>query len=126
MLWLLGTFATVNLLFAPLGVLIPLITKFNLADDWRHRGLRFESALAIVVTVNRLGGLAGAIALSAWGGLKRRRVRGGVRHRPVREPAARARRRQGLARRDGGAARRRVGTLVPGHRPASTRGATAV
>src|SRR5207249_5014664 len=47
MLWLLGTFAMANLIAAPGTVLQPLLVKFNLAPDWRARGLTFESALAL-------------------------------------------------------------------------------
>ena len=34
-LWLLGTFTVANLAVAPAGVLVPLLVKFNLADDWQ-------------------------------------------------------------------------------------------
>ncbi len=76
MLWLLGTFAVVNLLTAPLGVFQPLLLKFNLAPDWSARGLTFESALATMATVGSVGGLIGGIVISGWGGLKRKRVYG--------------------------------------------------
>lgn len=76
LLWLLGTFAVVNLLITPVGVLEPLILKFTLAPDWKARGLTFESALAILATVSGLGGVIGGVAVSAWGGLRSRRVYG--------------------------------------------------
>jgi len=76
MLWLIGTFAAVNFILGPVTVLQPLIVKFNLANDWRARHFTFESALALLATVHGVGGLVGAIGLSAWGGLKRRRVLG--------------------------------------------------
>jgi MFS family permease len=76
MLWLIGQFATVNFILAPIVVLQPMLVKFNLAADWRARHFTFESALAMLATANGLGGLAGALAISAWGGLKRRRVLG--------------------------------------------------
>lgn len=76
MLWLSGTFAAVNFLLGPITVMQPLIVKFNLARDWHARHFTFESALALLATVNGVGGLAGAIAVSAWGGLRRKRVLG--------------------------------------------------
>ncbi|MBI5565438.1 MAG: MFS transporter [Chloroflexi bacterium] len=76
MLWLLGTFAVVNLFGAPVGVFLRLMLKFNLAPDWTARGLSFESALALMATMGSVGGLAGGIFISTWGGLKRRRVYG--------------------------------------------------
>lgn len=76
MLWLLGTFAVVNLFGAPSAVLQPLLVKVNLAPDWTARGFEFASALAVLATAQGLGGLVGGIAISAWGGLRRRRVLG--------------------------------------------------
>jgi DHA3 family macrolide efflux protein-like MFS transporter len=76
MLWLIGTFAMVNFILGPITVLQPLIVKFNLAPDWQARHFTFASALALLATVHGVGGLAGAISISAWGGLKRRRVLG--------------------------------------------------
>jgi MFS family permease len=76
MIWLLGTFAMLNLLTAPLGVFQPLLLKFNLAPDWSARGMTFEAALATVATVSSIGGLIGGLAISTWGGLKKKRVYG--------------------------------------------------
>ncbi len=76
MLWLLGTFAVVNLFGAPSAVLQPMLVKFNLATDWQARGFEFASALALLATAQGLGGLVGGIAISAWGGLKAKRVLG--------------------------------------------------
>ena len=76
MLWLSAMFAAGNFILGPVVVLQPLIVKFNLAADWSARHFTFESALALLATMNGIGGLAGAIAVSAWGGLKRRRVVG--------------------------------------------------
>ena len=76
MLWLLGTFAVVNLLGAPVGVFQRLLLKFNLAADWTARGLTFESALALMATVGSVGGVAGGVFISTWGGLKNKRVYG--------------------------------------------------
>ncbi len=76
MLWLLGTFAMANLLASPIGVFQPLLVKFNLAADWGARGLTFEAALAMLGSATGFGGLIAGAAVSAWGGLKRRRVYG--------------------------------------------------
>ena len=76
MLWLLGTFAVLNLLAAPIGVFEPLLLKFNLAADWSARGMTFEAGLATLATIGSLGGLLGGVAVSAWGGLKKKRVYG--------------------------------------------------
>lgn len=76
LLWLLGTFALCNFLSAPLGVLYPLIIKFQLAADWTARGFNLEAALALFGTLISVGGLAGGLIISAWGGLKKNRVYG--------------------------------------------------
>jgi MFS family permease len=76
MLWLLGTFTVANFVVAPSAVITPLLVKFNLAPDWTARRLTFETALALIGTMSGLGGLAGGVFVSVWGGLKRRRVYG--------------------------------------------------
>lgn len=76
MLWLLGTFTVANFVVAPAAVITPLLVKFNLAPDWTARGLTFETALALIGTMSGLGGLAGGVFMSLWGGLKRKRVYG--------------------------------------------------
>ncbi|HTM56842.1 MAG TPA: MFS transporter [Candidatus Udaeobacter sp.] len=76
MLWLSAMFAAGNFILGPVVVLQPLIVKFNLAADWRARHFTFETALALLATLNGVGGLVGAVVISAWGGLKRRRVVG--------------------------------------------------
>jgi MFS transporter, DHA3 family, macrolide efflux protein len=76
MLWLLGTFAVVNLLGSPVGVFQRLFLKFNLASDWLARGMSFEAALALLATVGSIGGLAGGLLISTWGGLKQKRIYG--------------------------------------------------
>lgn len=78
MLWLLGTFAVVNLLSSPVGVFQRLLLKFNLAADWTAQGMTFEAALALLATIGSVGGLAGGLLVSTWGGLKRKRVYGVV------------------------------------------------
>jgi DHA3 family macrolide efflux protein-like MFS transporter len=50
--------------------------KYNLAFDWAARGMTFESSLALLATIGSVGGLAGGILISSWGGLKRKRIYG--------------------------------------------------
>lgn len=76
LLWLLGSFTVANFVGAPLGVLEPLIVKFNLAADWTARGYTYETAIALLGSVTGIGGVIGGIFVSTWGGLKRRRVYG--------------------------------------------------
>ncbi|HEX8229028.1 MAG TPA: MFS transporter [Chloroflexia bacterium] len=76
LIWLLMTFTVVNFATAPLEVFTPLLLKFNLAADWRAQGFTFESSLALIYTLAGLGGVAGGLAMSAWGGLKGRKVYG--------------------------------------------------
>jgi DHA3 family macrolide efflux protein-like MFS transporter len=76
LLWLLGTFTVINFVFAPLGIFIPLLVKFNLAPDWTARGMTFETAFALIATLGGVGGVLGGVLISAWGGLKKRRVYG--------------------------------------------------
>ncbi len=76
MLWLLLTFAMANFVASPTQVFLPLINKFNLAADWTAKGFTFESSFALISSVAAVGGLVGGIFISAWGGLKRRRVYG--------------------------------------------------
>jgi len=78
LLWLLGTFTVANFAAGPVGVFEPLILKFNLAPDWSARGFTFETALALLASVGSVGGVAGGVLISAWGGLRRRRVYGVV------------------------------------------------
>lgn len=76
MLWLLGTFTVANFVASPVGVFQPLILKFDLAADWMARGFSFETALALLSSSFSIGGLAGGLFISTWGGLRRRRVWG--------------------------------------------------
>jgi DHA3 family macrolide efflux protein-like MFS transporter len=78
MLWLLGTFTVANFVGAPLEVFMPLLLKFNLAPDWAARGFTFETAMALLGSVAGIGGVVGGVFISAWGGLKRKRVYGVV------------------------------------------------
>ena len=78
MLWLLGTFTVANFVGAPLEVFMPLLLKFNLAPDWAARGFTFETAMALLGSVAGIGGVVGGVFISAWGGLRRKRVYGVV------------------------------------------------
>jgi len=78
LLWLLGTFTVANFVTSPLGVLEPLIVKFNLVADWSPRGFTFETAFALLTSVASIGGVVGGVFISAWGGLKKKRVYGVV------------------------------------------------
>jgi len=62
----------------PVQVLQPLVVKFNLVADWSARGFSFETALALLGSVLGIGGVIGGSLISAWGGLKARRVYGVV------------------------------------------------
>jgi predicted MFS family arabinose efflux permease len=55
-----------------------LFVKFNLAPDWSGRGFSLETALALLGTVAGIGGVVGGVLISAWGGLKKRRIYGVV------------------------------------------------
>jgi MFS family permease len=74
-LWLLGTFTVANFVGGT-QILMPLVLKFQLAPDWMARGMSFEAALAILTTITSVGGVAGGLLISAWGGLKKNRVMG--------------------------------------------------
>lgn len=76
LLWLLGTFTVANFTLSPMQVFEPLLVKFNLAADWSARGLSFATALALLASAGAVGGVAGGFFISAWGGLKTRRVYG--------------------------------------------------
>jgi hypothetical protein len=78
LLWLLATFTAINFATAPMGVFQPIILKFNLAPDWSSQGYTFETALALLAAIASVGGVLGGIAISTWGGLKKRRVYGVV------------------------------------------------
>lgn len=78
LLWLLGTFAVANLTGTPVVILLPLLVKFTLAADWLARGFSYEAALATLSTTLGVGGVAGGVVITVWGGLKSRRVYGVV------------------------------------------------
>jgi len=76
LLWLLGTFTVANFTTAGAAVYDPLLVRFRLVEDWTARGFTYETALAFLNSALGIGGLVGGIAISMWGGLKRRRVYG--------------------------------------------------
>jgi MFS transporter, DHA3 family, macrolide efflux protein len=76
LLALLLTFAAVNFCWSPLQVFETLLLKGQLAVSLRANGLSFQAGLALLSTLAAVGGLAGGVLVSAWGGLKRRRIYG--------------------------------------------------
>jgi DHA3 family macrolide efflux protein-like MFS transporter len=66
-LWLTANGALVNLAFAPLMLLLPLLVRDRLAADRALHGLSFEAALALVNTVGGLGGVIGGVLVSIFG-----------------------------------------------------------
>jgi DHA3 family macrolide efflux protein-like MFS transporter len=75
MLWLLGTFTVANFV-GGVFLLEALVVKFNLVGDWSRHGFTLKTALALVTTVSSIGGVAGGIFISTWGGLRNRRILG--------------------------------------------------
>lgn len=78
LLWLLASFTVGNLAGAVVGVLPPLLLRFNLHGALALHGLSLQSGLAVFSTVSSVGGLAGGLLMSIWGGLRQRRVYGVV------------------------------------------------
>ncbi|WP_407571048.1 MFS transporter [Deinococcus altitudinis] len=76
LLMLLLTFAAVNFSWSPLQVFDTLLLKGQLSADLSAHGLDFTAGLALFSTLSAVGGVAGGVLVSAWGGLKRRRVLG--------------------------------------------------
>lgn len=76
MLWLLVTVTAANLFFSFMSTLRPLVVKFDLVNDWAANGFTFETALALVSSAIGIGGVIGGLIISAWGGLKERRIYG--------------------------------------------------
>lgn len=76
LLWLLLLFAVANFTSSPLEVFKPVILRFGLAADWTAKGYTFETALALLGTMQGVGALAGGLLVSTWGGLKEKRAYG--------------------------------------------------
>ena len=66
-LWLTANGSLVNLMFAPLMVLLPILVRDRLAADRAAHGLSFEAALALVNTLGGLGGVVGGILVGVIG-----------------------------------------------------------
>jgi MFS family permease len=76
LLSLLLTFAVVNFAASPLTVFEPLLVKFQLSGNWNALGLNYASALAVLTTAGAVGGVVGGVVMTAWGGLRSRRIYG--------------------------------------------------
>lgn len=68
--------AALNFATAAIPVYQTLLTTFTLEPDRAARGLSFAATLAIIQTATSAGMFLGGLTISAWGGLKRRRVLG--------------------------------------------------
>ncbi len=66
-LWLTANGSLVNLTFAPLMLLMPLLVRDRLAADRALHGLSFEAALALVNAVGGLGAVLGGVVLGVVG-----------------------------------------------------------
>jgi MFS transporter, DHA3 family, macrolide efflux protein len=66
-LWLIANGSMVNLAFAALMLLLPLLVRDRLAADRAAHGLNFEAALALVNTAGGLGGVIGGVVLGIVG-----------------------------------------------------------
>ncbi|MEP7028149.1 MAG: MFS transporter [Candidatus Eisenbacteria bacterium] len=66
-LWLTANGTLVNLMFAPLMLLMPLLVRDRLAADRALHGLSFEAALALVNAVGGLGAVLGGVVLGIVG-----------------------------------------------------------
>jgi MFS transporter, DHA3 family, macrolide efflux protein len=75
-LWLLGTFTVANFVGGIVGLMETLIVRFQLQPSWAAQGFTIETALALAGSIASLGGVVGGVVISAWGGLKRKRVYG--------------------------------------------------
>lgn len=78
LLWLLATFTVANFSLSAMGVLMPMVVKFNLADSVASLGLTLDQAMGRLGSIAGVGGVVGGILISFWGGLKSRRVLGVV------------------------------------------------
>ncbi|WP_019587021.1 MFS transporter [Deinococcus apachensis] len=68
--------AALNFATAAIPVYQTLLTTFTLEPDRTARGLSFAATLAIIQTATSAGMFLGGLAISTWGGLKRRRILG--------------------------------------------------
>lgn len=75
-IWLLATFAVYNAGVTALTVLQPAIVRYQQGASATALGLEFAGALAINETAAGLGGIVGGMLITAWGGLRRKRIYG--------------------------------------------------
>lgn len=75
-LWLLGSFALFNFVNGIAALMETLIVRFQLQPGWAASGFTIETALAMAGTITSLGGVAGGVLVSTWGGLKQKRIFG--------------------------------------------------
>lgn len=76
LLWLLASFTVANFALAAMGVLMPMVVKFSLADSLTGLGLSVDQAMGRLGSIAGVGGVVGGLIISLWGGLKSRRVLG--------------------------------------------------
>lgn len=75
-LGLIGFGALTNFAIAPLMLFLPLLVRDRLGADSAARHLPFEAALALVNSLMGLGGIAGGVFMTVWGGLRGKLVFG--------------------------------------------------
>jgi len=66
-LWLIANGSLVNLMFAPLMLLLPLLVRDRIAADRALHGMSFAAALAVANTCGGLGGVLGGVVVSVFG-----------------------------------------------------------
>jgi len=66
-LWLTANGSLVNLAFAPLMLLLPILVRDRIAADRAAHGLSYEAALALVNTIGGLGAVLGGVIVSIVG-----------------------------------------------------------
>ncbi|MBB6098123.1 MFS family permease [Deinobacterium chartae] len=76
LLALLAMFALVNVCTWPIGLFETLLVKTNLEADAASRGIALAGAMATITTAVGAGGVISGLVVSAWGGLRRRRILG--------------------------------------------------
>lgn len=68
--------ALTNFMVAPLILFLPLLVRDRLGPDTALRHMPFEAALALVNSLMGLGGIAGGVFMTVWGGLRGKLVYG--------------------------------------------------
>jgi hypothetical protein len=72
-LWLIASGSLANLTIAPLFLVLPVLVRDRMRDDWTRHHVSFPAALATVNVLGGLGGVLGGVAVSVWGVRVRRR-----------------------------------------------------